>query len=118
MVPTDNNPKELQHQVEELRLRLEEAEETLRAIGSGKVDAFVVSGGEGSQVFTLKGAEHPYRVLVETMNEGAATLTTDGTILYCNNSLAEMLRMPLENLIGTSLASHIAPADRLFFEAR
>ncbi len=118
MVPTLSSPKELLHRIEELSLQLEEAEETLRAIGSGEVDAFVVSGGEESRVFTLKGAEHPYRVLVETMNEGAASLTADGTILYCNNSLAEMLQMPLESLIGTQLASHIAPSDRLFFAAR
>ena len=65
-------------EMEELRVRLEEAEDTLRAIGSGEVDAFVVSGPDGEQVFTLKGAEQPYRVLVETMNEGAATLPRMG----------------------------------------
>ena len=61
-------------QLEELRMRLEEAEETLRAIRKGEVDALVVSGPQGDQVYTLKGAEQPYRVFVETMNEGAATL--------------------------------------------
>ncbi len=114
----DKSPEELLHQIEELRMRLEVAEETLHAIGSGEVDAFVVSGDEESRIFTLKGAEHPYRVLVETMNEGAATLTADGTILYCNNGLAKMLEMPLECLIGTPLAPHIAPPDRLYFAAR
>jgi len=103
---------------EELRLRLEESQETLRAIGSGEVDAFVVSGPDGEQVFTLKGAEHPYRVLVETMNEGAATLAADGTILYCNNRLAAMLQVPLERLIGTQLASYVSPSDRPLFAAR
>src|SRR5512138_83388 len=103
---TVNRPaKELLAENEELRLRLEEAEETLRAIGSGEVDAFVVSGPGGPQVFTLKGAEQPYRVLVETMNEGAATLAEDGTIIYCNNRLAAMLQMPLERLLGTQLGS-------------
>ncbi|MGZ3495363.1 MAG: hypothetical protein ACXWM6_13050, partial [Thermodesulfobacteriota bacterium] len=65
-------------QIEDLRMRLEEAEETLRAIREGEVDALVVSGPQGDQVFTLKGAEQPYRVFVETMNEGAATLGPDG----------------------------------------
>ena len=101
---TANRSREgLLAEIEELRFRLAEAEDTLRAIGSGEVDAFVVSGPDGEQVFTLKGAEQPYRVLVETMNEGAATLAADGTILYCNNRLAVMLQVPLENLMGTQL---------------
>jgi PAS domain S-box-containing protein len=116
---TANRPaKELLAENEDLRLRLEEAEETLRAIGSGEVDAFVVSGPDGPQVFTLKGAEQPYRVLVETMNEGAATLTPDGTILYCNGRLAAMLQVPLENIIGTRLSSYVVPADQPLFAAR
>ena len=41
----------------ELRVRLEEAEETLRAIRSGDVDALVVEGPAGSQVFTLQGVD-------------------------------------------------------------
>ena len=109
---------ELLAENENLRLRLEEAEDTLRAIGSGEVDAFVVSGPEGEQVFTLKGAEQPYRVLVETMNEGAATLADDGTILYCNNRLAAMLQVPLGKLLGTQLISYVAAVDHPLFTAR
>ncbi len=63
---------------EELRTRLEEAEETLRAIRAGEVDALVVSGPEGDQLYTLKGADYSYRILLETMEEGAATLAGDG----------------------------------------
>jgi hypothetical protein len=55
-------------ELEELRQRLQEAEETLDAIRNGEVDALVVSGPSGEKVFTLEGAEHPYRVLVESMN--------------------------------------------------
>ncbi len=61
-------------ELEELRQRLQEAEETLDAIRNGEVDALVVSGPSGEKVFTLEGAEHPYRVLVESMNEGAISL--------------------------------------------
>ncbi|MEA5114454.1 MAG: PAS domain S-box protein [Geobacteraceae bacterium] len=116
---TDNRTREdLLAEIENLRFRLDEAEETLSAIGRGEVDAFVVTGPEGEQVFTLKGAEQPYRVLVETMNEGAATLAADGTILYCNNRLATMLQVPLERLIGTRLVSYVAPAHHALFSAR
>ena len=110
--------KELLAENKNLRLRLEEAADTLRAIGSGEVDAFVVSGPDGEQVFTLKGAEQPYRVLVETMNEGAATLAADGTILYCNNRLAAMLQFPLGKLLGTQFSSYVAVADHPLITAR
>ena len=105
-------------EIESLRRRLEEAEETLRAIGNGEVDAFVVSGPDGRQIFTLKGAEQPYRILVETMNEGAATLGADGTILYCNNRLAAMLQVPPERLTGRDLSTFVAPPDQPIFSAR
>ncbi|MCG2773960.1 MAG: PAS domain-containing protein [Desulfobacterales bacterium] len=109
--------RELQAENAELRDRLAEAEEVLQAIGSGAVDAVVVSGPEGEQVFTLRGAEHAYRVLVEAMNEGAATLSLDGAILYANASLAKMLKKPLEKIIGTSLRRYVAPEDLPLFDA-
>ena len=67
--------------IEELEARLRETEELLNAIRSGEVDALVVSGPQGDRVYTLTGAEHTYRLMVEAMNEGAVTLTADGTII-------------------------------------
>ncbi|RPJ04455.1 MAG: PAS domain-containing hybrid sensor histidine kinase/response regulator [Deltaproteobacteria bacterium] len=118
MTSANRSKEEHLAEIEDLRFRLEEAEETLRAIGNGAVDAFVVSGPEGDQIFTLSGAEHPYRVLVETMTEGAVTLAADGTILYCNNRLSALLHVPLEQLIGTQLVTFVASADRPVFLAR
>ena len=89
----------------------EELEENLRAIRTGEVDALIVSGSEGDQGFTLQGAEHPYRVLVESMNEGAATLNWVGDVLYANRRLAEMLATPLEQLISSSLREVIRGID-------
>ena len=105
-------------EIEELRLRLEETEEVLRAIQNGEVDALVVSRPEGEQIFTLQGAEHPYRVLIETMNEGAATLDPYNTIVYCNSRLATMLQVPLEKLIGSALETYVTPEDYPLFAAR
>jgi two-component sensor histidine kinase len=102
---------------ETLRFRLEEAEETLEAIRNGAVDAVVVSLPQGERIFTLEGADQPYRVLVENMSEGAATLAPDGTILYCNNRIATMLQVPLEKLMGTRLCSHVAREDLPIFHA-
>jgi PAS domain S-box-containing protein len=102
---------------EDLRRRLEEAEETLRAIHEGEVDALVLSKPHGEVVFTLKGAEHPYRVFVEAMNEGAVTLDPEGTILYCNNHFAEMLEIPADRVIGSSIHQFIPSTDRSGFES-
>lgn len=118
MTSATKTQKELLAENEGLRLRLEEAEETLRAIGSGEVDAFVVSSPEGQQqVFTLKGADLPYRILVESMNEGAATLAADGTILYCNKRLSAMLKTRLESLIGTKLGTYVEQKYYLTYTA-
>lgn len=99
----------LRAEIEELRARLAEAEETLRAIRGGEVDALLVSQPGGDQVFTLKGVDHAYRVLVEEMNEGAATLNADGVIHYCNNSLASLLEISLEKVIGSALQRYVPP---------
>ena len=104
-------------QIEDLRMRLEEAEETLRAIRKGEVDALVVSGPQGDRVYTLKGAEQPYRVFVETMNEGAVTLGPDGTILYCNSRFGELVKEPIERIIGSEIVRFIAPTDTGSFES-
>lgn len=97
---------------ETLRARLAETEETLRAIRHGEVDAVVVAGRQGDQVFTLEGAEHAYRLLIESMNEGALTLTADKTILYANQCFARMVKCPLEQVTGGSFRRFISVADR------
>ncbi|HEY2461613.1 MAG TPA: response regulator [Candidatus Acidoferrum sp.] len=96
-----------QKQLAELLARVSELEETLRAIRMGEVDAVLVSGPAGEQVFTLQGAEHPYRLLVETIDEGAATLSEDGTVLYSNKSFAAIFKAPLEKFIGAPLQSFV-----------
>src|SRR5438045_935380 len=86
-----------------LRARLAVAEATLGAIRRGEVDTVLVTGRQGPRVFTLEGAEHAYRVLIEAMNEGALTLTADKTILYANQCFARMVKCPLEQVTGSSL---------------
>jgi PAS domain S-box-containing protein len=107
----------LLRELDALRTRLEDAEETLRAIRSGEVDALLVSGARGEQVFSLQGAEHPYRVLIEQMSDGAATLTVDGMLLYGNRRLAEMVHRPLEQVMGQAFQQFVAPSDQATFEA-
>jgi signal transduction histidine kinase len=89
--------------------RLQEAEDTLRAIGAGEVDAFIVSdGGGGQHVFTLSTADLPYRMFVENMQDGAATLSPSGVILYANRRLAQLLSRSTETIVGSALATFVA----------
>jgi PAS domain S-box-containing protein len=95
----------------ELVARLSEAEETLRAVRSGEVDAIVVNGQGGEKVFTLQGADHTYRVFVERMNEGAAVLSSDHTVLHCNGRFARFLGGRLQSVIGSSMLDLVWPDD-------
>ena len=100
-----------------MRERLREAEETLEAIRMGHVDALVVNGPEGDQVFTLKGADRRYRQLVETMNQGALMIGTEGTIVYANARFAQMVGGRLEKLISSRLGDYVAEGSRALVDA-
>src|SRR5450759_5309242 len=108
--------QQLLDELQELTSRMMEAEETLRAILGGEVDGLVVSMAEGDRVFTLSGADHPYRVMVETMNEGAVTLAADGTILFCNQRFADIVQGSLEKVMGSSIYQYISSTDLQLFE--
>jgi PAS domain S-box-containing protein len=102
---------------EDLRLRLDEAQKNLQAIRSGEADALIVSGECGEQLFTLKGADHSYRILIEDMYEGALTLTMEGLILYANRRFADILKTPLEKVIGSTIQTWIAPDHQLALQS-
>jgi diguanylate cyclase (GGDEF)-like protein len=96
-----------------------EAEDTLRAIGAGEVDAFVVSDdGREHRVFTLATADRPYRMFVENMRDGAATLSSNGLILFANRRLAELLACPRETIIGSALTRFLVPGGAGLDELR
>jgi len=107
----------LRTKLEEFRIRAQEAEQALEAIRTGQVESLVVEGPNGTSIFSLESADHSYRVLVEAMNEGAATLGEEGTILYCNSRFAEMLDAPLERVMGSSIHRFLPERSRLAFDA-
>jgi len=96
---------------QELLVRLDEAEETLRAIRSGEVDAIVVNGRREGKVFTLQGADYTYRAFVERMNEGAAVLSSDHIVLHSNGRFARFLGRRLQSVIGSSLMDLVLSED-------
>ncbi|HVN65298.1 MAG TPA: hypothetical protein VMT31_01640, partial [Methanomicrobiales archaeon] len=66
---------------QELESQVRELQETLDAIRSGEVDAIVVSKDDARRVYTLEGPDSPYRALVESISEGALTVSSEGMIL-------------------------------------
>ncbi len=93
--------EQLRTENEELQQRLAEAEETLYAIRNGEVDAIVVSGSQGARIFSLTSAETPYRVIIEEMNEGAAIVSANGVVLYCNRRFAGLVSIAPEQIVGS-----------------
>lgn len=104
--------EEQRRTIEDLQIRLAEAEETLRAIREGEVDAVIVSGTRGEQVFSLVGADSIYRLIVETMKEAAFTVTLEGTILFCNAQFGQFVQRPLELVVGHPLHEFVAEHNR------
>ncbi|MDD1719965.1 MAG: PAS domain S-box protein [Methanoregulaceae archaeon] len=107
---------DLRKEVGELRGKVSELEETLDAIRSGEVDAIVVSKGDSRQVYTLEGADHPYKALVENIREGVLTLTRTGMILFTNTRFAEMVQLSPDRVPGTSILDHVCPEDHAEIE--
>ncbi len=107
----------LRSEVEELRRQLYEANETIEAIRTGQVDALVVQSGPDHQLYTLKTADQSYRVFIERMTEGALTLNRSGIILYANTQFSLMVEKPLQEIIGASFASFVAPARLPAYES-
>jgi PAS domain S-box-containing protein len=106
---------DLMRELEETRRQLYEARETIEAIRTGQVDALVVQKGPLLQLYTLKTADHTYRLFIEKMTEGALTLSQQGVILYANSRFGEMTGMPLSGIIGLPFEQFIAKENLQFY---
>jgi PAS domain S-box-containing protein len=106
-----------QAEIEDLRARLREAEDALDVIRGGEVDAVVVGGPLGQQIYTITNADRPYRLLVEQMKEGAITLSITGLIVYCNDAFASLLGKRAGQVSGTPLQQFILQTDITLFES-
>ncbi len=100
-MPIDSDITKLNCELAETRARLAEAEEALNTIRNGEIDA--LGSSSDNQIFTLKGAQEPYQLLIEQMSEGALTLSKEGVIIYSNQAFSRFLQTPLERVIGTEL---------------
>ncbi|HEX2969833.1 MAG TPA: PAS domain S-box protein [Bacteroidales bacterium] len=112
----NKNNTDLIKEINELKIRLSETEETLTAIRRGEVDAIVVSGENGDKIFSLASSETPYRIIIEQMDEGAVTISANGIILYCNQRFSEIVSAPPEKTVGISFSEFISERDITEFE--
>src|SRR5690349_6015322 len=102
-------------EIDELQRRLEEAEETLRAIREGEVDALVIDAPHGEVIYTLTSADYPYRLMIDEMNEGAVSVSPDSFILYSNRNFTSILGLSegsVSNASGVPFGDYIVPEMR------
>lgn len=107
----------LRDEKEQLRRQFEEAQQIVEAIRQGDVDALVVTGPKGEQVYALAGAEHAYRVIVETMHEAALTVDPDGTILFCNQRFCDVMKTAIPGAMGHKVTTFVAKPQWASLEA-
>lgn len=86
-----------------LRTLLFEMKATLNAVRIGETDDTFQKGEPSESFRSHASAETPYRTMIEEMNEGAVTLSADGTICYANRRFAELISVPYEQILGASI---------------
>lgn len=101
----------------ELRGQIDYLRQALTAISSGGVDAVVIGEPEEEQVYTLTSADRPYRVIVERMGEGAATVSERGVILFANPQLAAFLGVDRDTMIGRDIVDYVNDSQRPALDA-
>ena len=119
---TEKSNHDLQLRIKELESRLEESEQLVEAIRAGEVDAFAINNANESIIYTLQSGDYAYRILIEEFGEGAINVTEEGLIVYTNPYFFELLQLPYEKVIGTSVFDFIHPDsknefNRLFNES-
>jgi PAS domain S-box-containing protein len=115
MGPPAENHREESVELAEVRAQLRELQQTIEAIRTGDVDSLIIGLPGQQQVYALATADRPYRLIVEAMNEGAATVSPRGVILDANPRLGLMTGRNAAELIGTLVLDLIPEAHRPAF---
>jgi PAS domain S-box-containing protein len=107
----------LSKEVERLQRELSESRQTIEAIREGEVDALVVKGKSGEQIFTRISTDHLYRTLLEEMSEGALAVTSEGLVVFANKRFAKMVGAPLKQVIGQKIQKWMSADNQTIFNA-
>ena len=113
--PTGESLTAEQAELAEVRAQLREAQQTIEAIRGGGIDSLMIGPPGQEQVYALVSADRPYRLIVEAMNEGAATVSPRGVILNANARLAAMTGRSAAHLVGTAVLDLIPDVHRSAF---
>jgi len=97
----------------EVRAELRELQQLVEAIRTGSFDSLIIGPPGQEQVHYT--TDRSYRLIVEAMSEGAATVSTSGVILGANPRLGSMTGQNASELIGTQVLDLIAEAHRTAF---
>lgn len=93
---------------EPLPPQFEEAASTVRAIQDGDIDGLVVE----EDVYMLRDAHRSYMGIIDRINDGALVTTSEGEIIYANMSVAGMLGIGRDSLVGTPVQEFFEPEMR------
>ena len=113
--PPGESHQEDRAELAEVRAQLRELQQTIEAIRAGDVDSLIIGPPGQQQVYALATADRPYRLIVEAMNEGTATVSPRGVILDANPRLSSMTGQNASELIGTPVLDLIPEAHRPAF---
>jgi|GEM_PF-6338330 len=107
---TSKIPPEEQLRAEnaELRARLDEAEDTLRSIRSGEVEALVVETADGLQIFTLQGLDaesNRFRgEILAQVSDSVIAVDADQRVTYVNAAAERQYRVSASDALGRPLS--------------
>lgn len=107
MADAEESPAASEPELAGLVRQIAYLQEALTAISSGAVDAVVLGAPENEQIYTITNADRPYRVIVERMGEGAATVSEDGVILFANPRLAQLVGIERDSMIGRDITEYV-----------
>lgn len=116
MTPEDDFEDSTDRALNELRGQIVYLQQALTAIRSGGVDAVVIGEPEQEQLYTLTSADRPYRVIVERMGEGAATVSERGVILFANPQLASFVGVERDSMIGRDITDYVDAEQQLVLD--
>lgn len=110
-----SSPEDLTLEIDSLKKELAETHAAIDAIKSGSVDAFAIRKDGKAEVYTLQSLDYSYRILIEKINEGLVNITKEGLIVYSNSYFSNLVKKPIEKVIGSSILDMISGESQEIF---